>query len=190
VKKPNSKFHIPNSSLGFTLLELIIYITILALLSLAIAGVFTSVIRGQSLAEVQIDVNSNLRFAIERMSQDIRAASAVATPATPGGTAANTLVMTVSGTTITYCVAGNQLRRLSGAGTCDTNTDAITTDTVSVSTPTCPTSCIFTRLENLTGAPLNVTVISIKIDLTISNTIGSSSEKQFSSNKKTTVSLK
>jgi len=188
TKIPNSKFQIFRSQAGFSLLELLIYLVLLALMSLVVASVFITIIQGQGQIEVRTDVNSNLRFATEKIAQDIRAASAVTTPATPGGTAGNTLVMTVSGSTVTYCVAANQLRRLVGAGTCDTTTEPITSDSVIVTTPTCPSTCIFTRLEN-TNSVLSATTISVKISLTITST-ATAGPKQFSSSKTTTVSLK
>jgi type II secretory pathway pseudopilin PulG len=182
-----SNFKTLDSQAGFSLLELLIYLVLLALMSLVVASVFITIIQGQGQIEVRSDVNSNLRFATEKIVQDIRAASAVGTPSGAGGTS-NTLVMTVSGSTITYCVASNQLRRLVGAGTCDATTEPITSDSVIVTIPTCPTTCIFTRLEN-TNSVLSATTISIKVSLTITSldTVGA---KQFSSSKTTTVSLK
>lgn len=167
---------------GFTLLELLVYISILSVVMLAVVGIFIAIGRGQNQVEVRSEVNSNLRFATEKIAQDLRAASAVATPATPGGTTANNLVMTVSGTTVEYCVASNQLRRQTVTA-CNASSETVTSNKVTVATPT------FTRLENSTGAPLNKTVISIAIDLTITS-LQPAGENYFTANKKTTVSLK
>lgn len=175
------------NELGFSLLELLIYLALLSLMSLVVATIFVTVIQGQGQIEVRSDVNSNLRFATEKIAQDIRAASIVGTPA-GAGIAGNTLAMTVSGSTVTYCVAANQLRRLLGAGTCDATTEAVTSDSVIVTAPTCPTTCIFTRLGNL-NTVLSQTTVSIKISLTITS-LNTAGAKQFSSSKTTTISLK
>lgn len=171
-----------NRLAGFTLLEFLIYSVILVIFSAAVVNVFIAIGKGQTQMDVRSEVNSNLRFAIERISQDLRAATVLSTPSLTGpANSTSTLVMTVSGTTITYCVAANQLRRLSGAGTCDAASEAITSNKVIVDIPT------FTRLEN-TNTVLTKTFISVQIALTVNSTdlVG---ERKFSANKKTTVTL-
>lgn len=165
---------------GFTLLEFLIYAVILVIFSAAVVGVFIAIGKGQGQVDVRSEVNSNLRFAIERISQDLRSASAVATPATPGGTTANNLAMTISGATVEYCVANNQLRRQTTTA-CNAVSEAITSDKVIVNTPT------FTRLEN-TNTVLSKTYVSVRVDLTVTST-DLAGEKKFSANKKTTVTL-
>lgn len=162
---------------GFTLFELLIYMAIIATISLIMTSTFLSLGRGRGQVNVRSDVNTSLRFGIERISQDIRLASAVTTPGTAGGSAA-TLVMTVSGNTITYDVFGGQLRRQVNAGA----PDPLTPITVTFSTPT------FTRYEN-TNTVLSKTVATILVDLTGSFN-SSSPDEQYSERKKTTIALR
>ncbi len=162
---------------GFTLLELILYIGILVIVMVVIINIFLALSKGSGNVEARTDVDSNLRYALEKIDQDVRAASSVTTPASAGGTSA-TLVMTVGGSTITYDVSGGQLRRKVDAGTAV----PVTAATVTVATPT------FTRLEN-TNAVLSVTIVTIQSDLTISNT-STSPDKQYSQRKKSTAALR
>ena len=166
-----------NKTRGFTLLEFLIYAVILTVISAAVVEIFLAMGQSQTQVDIRSEVNSNLRFAIEKISQDLRAASSLSTPAADVPSSP-ILVMTVGGQTITYDVSGGQLRRQVGVGT----PEAITSDRVTVSTPT------FLRLEN-TNIVLAKTTISVQIDLTISSTalVGGSA---FSANKKTTISLK
>jgi prepilin-type N-terminal cleavage/methylation domain-containing protein len=167
---------IPNQR-GFTLLELILYIGILAIVMVVIVNIFVALSKGNGNVEARTDVDSNLRYALEKINQDVRAASSVTTPASAGATS-STLVMTVSGSTITYDVSSGQLRRQVNAGTPVT----ITPTTVTVAAPT------FTRLHN-TNTVLSVTVVTIVSDLTISRA-NTSPDKQYSQRKKTTAALR
>ena len=162
------------------MLELVIYVAVLAIVSLVIASMFVTINRGQGQVEVRAEVNSNSRFAIEKISQDLRAASAVTTPATAGATASN-LVMTIAGSTIEYCLAANQLRRQVN-GTCNASSETISSNRVIVNTPT------FVRLEN-TNTVLAKTVVSVAVNLTVTS-LDTTGEKIFSVNKKTAISIK
>jgi len=162
---------------GFTLLELLIYVAILAILTVGIASAFLSVNRGRGQVEARSETNTNLQFAIEKISRDLKSASSVTTPAT-AGSSSDTLVMTLSGSTITYSVSSGQLKRQVNSETPET----ITSDKVTVATPT------FTRLEN-TNTVLNKTVVSIEIDITMSYN-STSPDYQYSERKKTTAALR
>lgn len=167
-----------NSALkGFSLLELLIYIAILASVLLVISQTFIYLNRGRGQAEARSEVNSNLRFAVEKIASDIRASSSITTPANASSTS-STLVMTVSGQTITYDVSAGQLRRQAGAST----PEPITTTNVTIATPT------FLRLEN-TNTVLSRTAVSIEVDISASYN-SSSPDSQYSERKKTTASLR
>lgn len=163
---------------GFTLLELILYVGILVIVMVVVINIFTSLSKGNGNVEARTEVDSNLRYALEKINQDVRVATSVTTPATAGSTSA-TLVMTVGGATITYDVSGGQLRRQVNAGT----PVAITPTTVTVATPT------FTRLHN-TNTVLSVTIVTIQSDLTVSTPTTGSPDKQYSQRKKSTAALR
>jgi type II secretory pathway component PulJ len=165
---------------GFSLFELVIYLGLLSIVSLIIGGTFISITRGRDQVQARNEVNSNLRSAVEKIGQDIRSASSVTTPASAGATS-STLTLSVSGTSITYCVINSQLRRQSG-GNCTSASEAITSNLVLIGTP------MFTRLEN-TNTILAKTVVSMAISLS-ANYNSSSSDWQFSATKHTTISLR
>ena len=165
----------------FSLLELLIYMGLLAVVMLAIGGIFVGINAGRSKAEVQAEVNSNLQFAIQQISNDLRGATTVTSPLT-AGTASTTLVFTNAVGTTTYCVVSGVLRRQTGGEACTASSDAITASTVLVTTST------FTRLEN-TNSFLNKTAVSVQIDLALSYN-STNPESQYSEEKVTTVSLR
>ncbi|OGY99096.1 MAG: hypothetical protein A2945_05250 [Candidatus Liptonbacteria bacterium RIFCSPLOWO2_01_FULL_52_25] len=165
---------------AFSLLELLIYMALLSVVMLAVGGIFVGINVGRGKSEAYAEVNSNLRFAIQQISNDLRAATSVTTPSA-AGTSSSTLTMSASGTVI-YCVVSSTLRRQTGGGACAASSDAITASTVLVTTST------FTRLEN-TNAVLNKTAVSIKIDLVMSYN-ATAPEQQYSEEKITTVALR
>ncbi|HEX8993685.1 MAG TPA: hypothetical protein VF803_00340 [Candidatus Paceibacterota bacterium] len=162
---------------GTSLLELIIYIGILSFVLLAATGSFTMIDRGRGTSETRSEVDSNIRFALDKMSQDVKAASAITTPAAAGGTG-NTLVLTVSGNSITYSVSNNTLQRQVGAGT----PDALTASSTLVQ------SLFVTRLENYNAA-LNATTISVRISLSAKYN-SSSPDWQYAASATTTATLR
>lgn len=178
IKIKNLKFK--THSGGFSLLELLIYIAVLAITMTMLVGVFFSINRSRGKVESQSEVNSNLRFALERIGQDIKSASQISTPATAGGTT-NNLVIDNSGSTIEYCVSSNQLRRQEN-GTCNDSSPTVTSDKVSVDTLS------FSRIEN-SNANLSKTVTSLEVNLTIRYN-SSSPDWQYDASKKTTISQK
>ena len=118
-----------------SLLELLIYIAILSGLMVVISDAFIMLAKGRGQAEARSEVNSAVRFAAERIKQDVKNAGAISTPVL--GTPANTLSLTVSGVPVVYDMLGGALRRTEN-GVVATTTGSL----VSVDTPT------FTRLEN------------------------------------------
>jgi prepilin-type N-terminal cleavage/methylation domain-containing protein len=140
---------------GFSLFELLIYITILSILVVAISNTFISLSRSRGQSQAKAEVNSAIRFATELLRQDIKNASAISTPSL--GTPTGTLTLTRAGVTIVYDISSGVLRRKEGAA----SPINVTTANITVSTPT------FTRLEN-TNTLFSTTDISIKIAMTFS----------------------
>jgi len=85
-----SAFRVPRSAqAGMSLLELLIYIAILSGLMVVISDAFIMLAKGRGQAEARSEVNSAVRFAAERIKQDVKNAGAISTPVL--GTPANTL---------------------------------------------------------------------------------------------------
>jgi len=171
---------------GFSLLELLIYTAVLAVMATVIVNVFLGITKGRGQFTAESEVNSNLRFAIEKIGQDIRSASAVGTPASPGGTTSLNLVMTTPEGQVAYCISSNMLRRQVGVNPCDSSSPVVTSDKVNV---TCPLDVCFTRFENINSnlpAALG-TALTIQISITMSYAGGGSF--QYSATKTTTELL-
>lgn len=135
-----------------SLLELLLYIAILSGIMVVVSDAFISLSKGRGQAEARSEVNSAIRFATERIKQDIKSASAVSVPIL--GTPANTLNLTVGGLPIVYDMLGGVLRRTENGVTAST-----TGNFVSVETP------IFTRLENYNSV-LKATTTTIQTEMT------------------------
>ncbi|GMQ95001.1 MAG: hypothetical protein BMS9Abin13_111 [Patescibacteria group bacterium] len=162
---------------GVGLLELLLYIAILAIIMVAIANVFILLSRGQGQVESRTEMHSQLRFSLAKMTHDLKAASAVTSPASTS-TATSTLTMTIGADTVTYDLSAGILQR-----TLNTGTPAqVTTDTITVATST------FTRIEN-TNSTLGKTLVGIQIEISADyNSMSPGS--QYSASKKTTVLLR
>lgn len=170
----NSKFKIQDS--GFSLLELLIYVAILSGLMVVVSDSFISLSRARGQAQARSEVNSAIRFATERIRQDLKGASVITTPVL--GTPSVSLQATVSGTTIIYDVLAGQLRRKEGVA----SPVAVSGTNVFVSTPT------FTRLENY-NTPLGATTTAIQTAMSFRYN-SSSTDWVYTDTLRTTVSLR
>ena len=148
---------------GFTLLELLIYTALLAAMAVVITTVFLGFTGARGGITARTEVNSNLRFALEKINQDISASSAVTTPSALGGTGTANIVMTTPEGQISYCIYSNKLMRQKD-GTCGSNSIAVTSDKVNV------TALNFIRFENTTNSSAfttQITAVSIQTSITI-----------------------
>ena len=162
---------------GVSLMELLIYIAILSVILLVISSAFISISKTGGVVDARTEVNSNARFAVNKIIQDVKSASAVSVPTIVGGTAV-TLQLTVSGDTILYDVSAGQLRRKVNAGAAE----PVTSNLVTVSTPT------FTRLENYNSV-FQATTTTIGVNMTITH-VNTGSDYIYSSTINTTAALR
>jgi type II secretory pathway pseudopilin PulG len=144
---------------GFSLLEVLIYITVIAVVTTTVGAIFLSIAGGQAKADAAAEINSNIRFVTDKIDQDITAASAVTQPASAGQTL-NTLALTIGASSISYCVVNSRLYR-SSSGICDGSSEPITSQSIKVD------NLSFTRLEN-TNSILAKTTVSIQTVLSLS----------------------
>jgi|GEM_PF-6344366 len=103
---------------AFSLLELLIYMALLAIVMVGITSVFIAIEGGNARNQVQSEVNSNLRFAVEKIESDLRGATAVSAPVLAGA-GSGVLAFTNASGTITYCTTGGALRRQVSSGALD-----------------------------------------------------------------------
>lgn len=122
--------------LGFSLLELLIYMAILSGLIIISSNMFISLSKGQGQTQAKSEVDSSVRFASELLRQDIKNASSISTPTI--GTPSSSMTLVRNGVTIIYDVSGGVLRRKEGIS----SPENITGSNITVSSPS------FTRIEN------------------------------------------
>lgn len=139
--------------LGFSLLELLIYVSILSIIVVVISNTFISLSKGNGQSKAKSEVNSSIRFANELIKQDLKNASLVSVPVS-GGTS-NTLTLTRNGEIIVYDTLDGVLRR-----------QEATNPPVNVTNPNViVTALTFVRIEN-TNLVFNKTNVSIKVNMT------------------------
>jgi len=168
--------HITKNKSGFSLLELLIYISLLSGFLLIIVNIFFMVSSSSQREEARAEVQQNLRFAMEQIASELRSSdSAITVNAPASGASGNILNFTSSGITTEFAVSGGVLRKTIGA-----SINPLTNDKVTVST----SSPLFTRLDNSDANP------SIQIILTISYNDNERPNYHFSQTAQTTVSLR
>jgi prepilin-type N-terminal cleavage/methylation domain-containing protein len=165
---------------GFSLLELIIYVAVLSVLTMIVAGIFISINRGGGQAEARSEVNSNIRFAVEKISGDLRSATSTSVISYPASTSTplNILTFTIGGDTISYATTTDgRLQR-----SMNSNPETITSDAVNID------FLKFTKVQN-ENAVLGKIFLSIVVEIGMSYK-SDSPDWQYSENKKTAVSLR
>jgi len=120
----NLKSQISNlkSQPGFTLIETIIYLSIVSIILVSISYLIIDILGSQAKSIAGNEVNHNVRFISNHLAKDIRAAQAI------GSLASDTLVLTMPGDDIIYNFdAGNlKLTRQVGAAAAeDLNTPQV-----------------------------------------------------------------
>lgn len=111
---------------GFTIIELLLYIGMLAGFILVLGQLFFSILDSQLESQANSAVDTEGQYLLTRLSYDIRRAASLTTPAALGQTAA-TLVLDIGGTAHTYSLNGSNLT-LTVSG----NTYLLNSQTVSV----------------------------------------------------------
>lgn len=161
---------------GFTLLELVIYISVLSIITVVVADSFLILNKGRGGVEAKSELNSNFRFAVEKIKRDIATADNLISPA---DTIASSTVLdlTIGSSSIKYTLSNNRIARQID----DQAIEYITSDTVKI------TNLYFTRLEN-TNSVLNKKRISVEFNIFgVYNS--TSPDWQYSQSEKTSIDL-
>lgn len=101
---------------GFTLIEIIIYMALLAIFLLTLTDIFVSILDVQLESDATSAVEQDGRFILSRMAYDIPHASSIETPPQIGQTRSN-LRMTIGGVTYEYAENGGNLQLINDLGT-------------------------------------------------------------------------
>ncbi len=126
MKNPNIKIRNLNLTKGFTLIETIIYISIISVFLVSVIQFSTNAIRSGEKARVIHEVQQNARFGLERVAREIRASDGVNTGASTFDSHPGVLSLsTTSGTTV-FDVSSGVLRINEGSGAVNVTTNTVT----------------------------------------------------------------
>ena len=153
------------SERGFSILELIIYIAIFAVISTAAVDMALNLNAGWTKSKVESEVQQNLRFAMEAIAQNVQNASAVTIPA--AGASGNSLTLVSDGQTIQFFLTGTMLQKQIGANPAEN----ITTDKVKI------TYVNFRTLQNTASSNSGIIATTTEFAMRMEY---NSSETQFS----------
>jgi len=160
---------------GFTLIELLVYVAILGLILASITGFFWSIASGNIKENSYQEVQQNGRFVMTKITQEIKKAIGINSPAP--GSSVNSLSLIMSEPNLNptiFDVSGGKLMMTQGASA----PIELTTDQIRVS------NLQFTNLSYLN------TPGTLRVEMTLENLNPSGkSEYQASLDLKTTVSL-
>lgn len=157
---------------GLSLVEFLIYFTILAGISVVLVNLLFTSVRGQGAVESRSEVQQNIRYSFTRITQAIYAATGV--NGVPGATLSLAMADGAKNPTV-FDVSGNILRITEGVSAAQT----LTSNKVEI------TNLTFTKIAN--PAPAKN---SIQINLTIRYKDNGNPQYKFSKNDIVTATLK
>lgn len=140
---------------GFSLIELLIYISIFSVISAIFIGVLSHATLGWTRSKVESEVQQNLRFAMEDIARTAQQATAISSPSV--GSSSSALTAVVGGQNIQYSLSGTTLQKQTGANPVEN----ITTDKVKV------TYLKFTTLQNTSLSNTGVQATSTQFAMTV-----------------------
>ncbi|MBI5912999.1 prepilin-type N-terminal cleavage/methylation domain-containing protein [Candidatus Azambacteria bacterium] len=144
-----------SSQKGFSLVELLIYISIFSVISAIFIGVLSHATLGWTRSKVESEVQQNLRFAMEDIARTAQKATSISSPSV--GSSASALTAVVGGQTIQYSLSGTVLQKQTGANPVEN----ITTDKVKV------TYLYFKTLQNTALSNTGVQATSTRFAMTV-----------------------
>ncbi|MDP3057820.1 MAG: hypothetical protein Q8N37_04900 [bacterium] len=119
---------------GFSLLELLIYIAILSGFLVVIVNLFFTISTSSTREEVRVEVRQNLRFASQKIVDEVRSGKEIISATLADGGSGNILDIKIADETTTrFSVSSGVLRRTQNFGLPGEITENITTDQVTVS---------------------------------------------------------
>lgn len=157
---------------GFTIIELIIYVTILAVILLISSNLLSLMLQSQSNAKARFEVNQNLRFALKKITEEVKKGSSISL-----ASICNLNSLIIDGTK-TFSISLNGILQF----TENASIFDVTSNKVSIIDPG---YCLFTTISN----PGNTkTSLQIKMKMRYNNS--GNANFNYSAEEQTTVSLR
>lgn len=161
---------------GASLLELLIYIAVFAILAAFLASIFPVLLRSRATANARFDTEENLRFAVEKIQQTVLDMNFLETA---GTCPTNTLDAGTGLATTTFQVSGGVLQIREGVANPFNNVTASNVTVASFNAST----CLFTKVSNLAPAKP-----AVQVKIKVSYNDGGRPELIFSDSAQFTVS--
>lgn len=124
---------------GFTLIEMLIYMGLLAILMTVMTSLFSSILDVQLESQASSSVDQDGRYLLSRLMYDIQRADSITTPSSLGSQTGN-LQIVISGIIYSYALSGGNLQITNNFGTDNLNSTESTVSNLS-----------FLRLGNVNG---------------------------------------
>jgi len=158
LRETNIKYQISNSH-GFSLVEVIVSMGILAIISVAIAQAMFTSTRTNTKTELLKDIKQNGDFAIGVMTRMIQNARAITSTCTPAGTTSQTLTMINpdGATTTLECSTDGAVFRI--ASVSGIQTDYLTSNNLTVTGASCAASSFTFTCTSVPDAPDRVQIL-------------------------------
>lgn len=151
--------NIAGKSDGFTLLELVVSVAIVAIISVVLSQVFLVTLRTNAKTEISKDLKQNGDLALESMVRMIQKARRVTSPCAGTGTVSQSLtIINDDGGQTTYeCVLDGGSTRL--ASTSAQRTEYLTSTNVTMGGSQCSSSSFSILCAGGAGVPASVTIV-------------------------------
>lgn len=161
-------------------MELLIYVAILMIVMVMLVASLTSINRGIGQITSSSEVDSNIRFVLDKVGQDVGYASTVTVPSAAGTSSSTLTIVSGSGASVSYCLINGVVYRQAG-GSCTSSSEPMTSTSVVV------TSLNFTNIQN-TNSTLGETVVSVQMAMNVQYN-SSSPDWSYSQTNQTTFQL-
>lgn len=149
---------LPDKQDGFTLLEMVVSIAIVAVVAVVLSQIFLVTLRTNAKTEISKDMKQNGELALESMVRLIQRAVRVTSTCDSTGTSSQSLtIINADGgeTTFGCAVDGNSVRLASSSAS---GTKYLTSNNVTLGGTTCPTSTLSFVCFGSSGLPASVTI--------------------------------
>lgn len=117
-----------NMQIGFTIVELLIYMALMSIFLLVLLDIFTATLNSKLASESTSAISQDSRYILSKLSYDVNNADSITSPSL--GLTSASLQFTASGSTVTYAlISGNLVKTVGGVSMnlngADTQLDSI-----------------------------------------------------------------